>query len=477
MSVTVSIPTPLRPFTAGRDSVELSGDTVGQVIDGLLAAHTGLKRHLLQDDGRLRNFVSLYLNETDIRHLASTATPVHPGDVLTIVPSIAGGSPAAAPATSSLSHAEMLRYSRHLLLPEVGVSGQRKLKAARVLAIGAGGLGSPLSLYLAAAGVGTIGIVDFDVVDLTNLQRQIVHGTSTLGQPKLDSAEARLTDLNPNVRIERHETRLTAENALDIIREYDIIVDGTDNFPTRYLVNDACVLLGKPNVYGSIFRFEGQASLFYAAEGPCYRCIYSEPPPPGLVPSCAEGGVLGVLPGIIGSIQALETIKWIIGAGDSLLGRLLLFDALKLRFRELKLRKDPGCPICGDDPSIHELIDYEAFCGIGAEPSYAGPEITAGELQREMDEKGSDLVLVDVREPHEWEIAHIGGARLIPLGQLPERLGELDGHSEIVTHCHHGVRSMRALEILKGAGFGKVRSLAGGIDAWAERVEPGMPRY
>jgi adenylyltransferase/sulfurtransferase len=477
MSVTVSIPTPLRPFTAGRDSVELAGDTVGQVIDGLLAAHTGLKRHLVQDDGRLRTFVSLYLNDTDIRHLASTATPVHPGDVLTIVPSIAGGSPAAAPATSSLSHAEMLRYSRHLLLPEVGVSGQRKLKAARVLAVGAGGLGSPLSLYLAAAGVGTIGMVDFDVVDLTNLQRQIVHGTSTLGQPKLDSAEARLTDLNPNVRIERHETRLTAENALEIIREYDIVVDGTDNFPTRYLVNDACVLLGKPNVYGSIFRFEGQASLFYAAEGPCYRCIYSEPPPPGLVPSCAEGGVLGVLPGIIGSIQALETIKWIIGAGDSLLGRLLLFDALKLRFRELKLRKDPGCPICGDDPSIHELIDYEAFCGIGAEPSYAGPEITAEELQREMDEKGSDLVLIDVREPHEWEIAHIGGARLIPLGQLPERLGELDGHSEIVTHCHHGVRSMRALEILKGAGFGKVRSLAGGIDAWAERVEPGMPRY
>jgi adenylyltransferase/sulfurtransferase len=477
MTVTVSIPTPLRPFTAGNDSIELAGDTVGQVLDGLIATHSGLKHHLLQDDGRLRHFVSLYLNETDIRHLASTATPVRPGDVLTIVPSIAGGSPAAAEAKATLSHAEMLRYSRHLLLPEVGVTGQRKLKAARVLTVGAGGLGSPLSLYLSAAGVGTIGIVDFDVVDLTNLQRQIVHGTSTLGRSKLASAEERLTDLNPNVRIERHETRLTSENALEIIREYDIVVDGTDNFPTRYLVNDACVLLGKPNVYGSIFRFEGQASLFHAQRGPCYRCLYSEPPPPGLVPSCAEGGVLGVLPGIIGSIQALETIKWIIGAGSSLLGRLLLFDALKLRFRELELRKDPACPLCGTNPTIRELIDYEAFCGIGAEPEYAGPEITAEELRHEIDEKGSDLVLVDVREPHEWEIAHIEGARLIPLNQLPERLSELDGHAEIVTHCHHGARSMKALEILKGAGFGKVRSLAGGIDAWAERVEPGLPRY
>jgi sulfur-carrier protein adenylyltransferase/sulfurtransferase len=476
MSVTVSIPTPLRPFTGGRDTLELAGETVGQVLEQLLATHTGLKRHLMQDDGRLRNFVSMYLNETDIRHLASTATPVRPGDVLTIVPSIAGGAPAAAEA-KALSHAETLRYSRHLLLPEVGVTGQRKLKAARVLTIGAGGLGSPVSLYLAAAGVGTIGIVDFDLVDLTNLQRQIVHGTSTLGRPKLDSAEERLTDLNPNVRIERHETRLTSENALEIIGEYEIVVDGTDNFPTRYLVNDACVLLGKPNVYGSIFRFEGQASLFYAEKGPCYRCLYSEPPPPGLVPSCAEGGVLGVLPGIIGSIQALETIKWIIGAGTSLLGRLILFDALKLRFRELELRKDPACPICGTNPIIHELIDYEAFCGIGAEPAYAGPEISAEELRRELHTKGQNLVLVDVREPHEWEIAHIEGATLIPLSQLPERLSELDGHAEIVTQCHHGARSMKALEILKGAGFGKVRSLAGGIDAWAERVEPGMARY
>ena len=476
MSVTVSIPTPLRGFTGGQDTVVLQGNTVGQVLEGLLSAHAGLKRHLVQDDGRLRNFVNLYLNETDIRHLASTETPVRAGDVLTIVPSIAGGAPTVK-AEPSLSHAEVLRYSRHLLLPEVGMAGQRKLKAARVLTIGAGGLGSPLSLYLAAAGVGTIGIVDFDVVDLPNLQRQILHGTSTLGRPKLESAEARLSDVNPNVRIEKYETRLTSENALEILGGYDIVVDGSDNFPTRYLVNDACVLLGKPNVYGSIFRFEGQASVFYAREGPCYRCLYSEPPPPGLVPSCAEGGVLGVLPGIIGSIQALETIKWIIGAGDSLVGRLLLFDALKLRFRELQLRKDPACPICGQNPTIRELIDYEAFCGIGAEPSYAGPEITAEELRREMEEKGSNLVLIDVREPHEWDIAHIEGARLIPLGQLPERLGELDGHAEIVTHCHHGVRSMKALQLLKGAGFNRVRSLAGGIDAWADRIEVGMPRY
>jgi sulfur-carrier protein adenylyltransferase/sulfurtransferase len=477
MSVTVSIPTPLRSFTGGHDAVAVPGGTVGEVLDGLLAAHTGLRRHLVQDDGRLRTFVNLYLNDTDIRQLESTATPVSAGDVLTIVPSIAGGCPATDTELPKLSHAEVLRYSRHLLLPEVGLEGQRRLKAARVLTIGAGGLGSPLSLYLAAAGVGTIGIVDFDAVDLTNLQRQVVHGTSSLGRPKLESARERLLDLNPNVNVVGHEARLSSENALDILQDYDIVVDGTDNFPTRYLVNDACVLLGKPNVYGSIFRFEGQASVFYAREGPCYRCLYSEPPPPGLVPSCAEGGVLGVLPGIIGCIQALETIKWILGAGDTLVGRLVLFDALKLRFRELKLRKDPNCPVCGEHPTIHELIDYQAFCGIGAEPEYAGPEISVEELRDERAARGNELVLVDVREPHEWEIAHIDGARLIPLSQLPDRLNELDGHAEIVTHCHHGARSMKALEILRGAGFGKVRSLAGGIDAWAERVERGMARY
>jgi adenylyltransferase/sulfurtransferase len=478
MSVTVHIPTPLRGFTDGQDAVPVEGVTVRDALDALVGRHAGLRRHLLHENGSLRHFVNLYLNETDVRYLANgETTPVQDGDALTIVPSIAGGSPGTvALEPPTLSHQEILRYSRHLLLPEVGIEGQKKLKAARVLVVGAGGLGSPLSLYLAAAGVGTIGLVDFDAVDLTNLQRQIVHGTSTVGQPKLASAEARLRDLNPHLRVEGFETRLTSENALEILREFDIVVDGTDNFPTRYLVNDACVLLGKPNVYGSIFRFEGQASVFHAERGPCYRCLYSEPPPPGLVPSCAEGGVLGVLPGIIGSIQALETIKLILGVGDSLIGRLVLFDALRLRFRELKLRKDPDCPICGPQRRIHELIDYAAFCGIGAEAAPTGPEVTVAQLRQELD-AGRPLVILDVREPHEWEIVHLEGARLIPLGQLPQRLSELDGHADIITHCHRGTRSLRALEILRGAGFGRVRSLAGGIDAWAAQVDPMMARY
>ena len=377
-----------------------------------------------------------------------------------------------------LSHEEILRYSRHLILPDVGVAGQRKLKAARVLLVGAGGLGSPAALYLAAAGVGTLGLVDFDVVDRTNLQRQVLHGTSKVGTPKLASARERIHDLNPNVRVETFETRLTSANALDILRSFDIVADGSDNFPTRYLVNDACVLLGKPNVYGSIFRFEGQASVFFAKQGPCYRCLYAEPPPPDLVPSCAEGGVLGVLPGIIGSIQAMETIKLILGVGEPLIGRLLLFDALKLQFRELKLAKDPDCPVCGAHPTVTSLIDYEAFCGVMAAPASdgKGAEIAAADL-REQRERNPRLIVLDVREPHEWAIAHIDGARLIPLSELPERLGELDGHAEIVTHCHHGTRSMKALEILRAAGFANVRSLKGGIDAWSVQVDPSVPRY
>jgi len=375
-----------------------------------------------------------------------------------------------------LSHEEILRYSRHLILPDVGVAGQRKLKAARVLLVGAGGLGSPAALYLAAAGVGTLGLVDFDVVDRTNLQRQVLHGTSKVGTPKLASARERIQDLNPNVRVETFETRLTSANALDILRSFDIIADGSDNFPTRYLVNDACVLLGKPNVYGSIFRFEGQASVFFAKQGPCYRCLYAEPPPPDLVPSCAEGGVLGVLPGIIGSIQAMETIKLILGVGEPLIGRLLLFDALKLQFRELKLEKDPDCPVCGAHPTVTALIDYEAFCGVTAAPASDGAEIAAPDLG-ELRKRNPRLIVLDVREPHEWAIAHIDGARLIPLSELPERLGELDGHAEIVTHCHHGIRSMKALEILKAAGFAKVRSLKGGIDAWSVQLDPSVPRY
>ena len=379
-------------------------------------------------------------------------------------------------ALPALSHDEVLRYSRHLLLPEVGVEGQRRLKAARVLCVGAGGLGSPAILYLAAAGVGTIGLVDFDVVDLTNLQRQIVHATADVGRRKTTSAKARVVALNPGVRVEAHDLRLTSENALDLVARYDIVLDGSDNFPTRYLVNDACAVSGRPYVYGSIFRFEGQASVFDASSGPCYRCLHPEPPPPGLVPSCAEGGVLGVLPGIIGSIQALETIKLIVGAGTSLVGRLLLFDALRLGFRELELRKDPDCPVCGTHPTVRELIDYEAFCGVGSEPQLSGSEVAATSLKDAIGAAGAPE-LVDVREVGEWEIARIPGARLIPLGELPGRLAELDPRRPIVTYCHRGVRSMRALEILRAAGFQDVRSLAGGIDAWARDVEPGMARY
>ncbi len=475
MAVKVLIPTPLRPYVGGRDALELEGGSVGELLEQLADEHAALKPHLFAENGRLRSFVNVYVNDRDIRRLAQQETEVRPGDTVSIVPSIAGGT-AVAEELPKLSHEEILRYSRHLILPDVGVEGQRKLKAARVLLVGAGGLGSPAALYLAAAGVGTIGLVDFDVVDKTNLQRQILHGTSTVGTPKLDSARARIQDLNPNVRVETFETRLTSENALAIIRDFDIVADGTDNFPTRYLVNDACVLLGKPNVYGSIFRFEGQASVFYAKAGPCYRCLYAEPPPPGLVPSCAEGGVLGVLPGIIGSIQAMETIKLIVGAGEPLIGRLLLFDALRLEFRELKLEKDPDCPVCGRHPTVTELIDYEAFCGIAAEPAYDGAEVTADELKGELN-AGKPIVIVDVREPHEYEIARIDGAVLMPLGELPARLHELDDHADIVTHCHHGARSLKALEILKAAGFAKVRSLRGGIDAWAVNVDPALPRY
>ena len=382
--------------------------------------------------------------------------------------------------TTQLSHEEIRRYSRHLIMPEVGIEGQRKLKEASVLCVGAGGLGSPLALYLAAAGVGHIGLVEFDVVDESNLQRQIIHGTSVLGKSKLESAKQRMLDLNPFIEITGYEEPLTSENALDIIPHYDIVADGTDNFQTRYLTNDACVLLGKPNVYGSIFRFEGQASVFYAKEGPCYRCLFPEPPPPGLVPSCAEGGVLGVLPGVIGVIQGVETLKLLLGVGESLIGRLLLFDALAMSFRELKLRKDPGCPLCGERRTITALIDYEEFCGIPAgeraEAAAGDREITARELA-ELRAAGSEVLLVDVREPHEYEIAHIPGSILIPLHGLPERLSELDSAREIVLHCHTGQRSMRALEFLQRAGFRRLKNLRGGIDAWSRDVDASVPRY
>lgn len=379
---------------------------------------------------------------------------------------------------ASLSNEEILRYSRHLIMPEVGMEGQLKLKQAKVLCIGAGGLGSPLSLYLAAAGVGTLGMVDFDIVDFTNLQRQVIHGTSDVGRKKLDSAAETLHEINPNVEIRKFETRLSSANALELFREFDVIADGTDNFPTRYLVNDACVLTGKPNVYGSIFRFEGQASVFATKEGPCYRCLYPEPPPPGLVPSCAEGGVLGILPGLVGIIQATETIKLILGSGEPLIGRLLLVDALGMRFRELKLRKNPDCPACGAHPTITELIDYNQFCGIRGEEAAAPTttrDMTVEELKQRLD-KGDDIFVLDVREPHEYQICNIGGY-LIPLNDLPKRVAELDTSREIVVHCKMGGRSAKAVDFLRQSGFSRVHNLAGGIAAWAERVDPKVPKY
>ena len=379
---------------------------------------------------------------------------------------------------AALSNDEILRYSRHLIMPEVGMEGQLKLKQARVLCIGAGGLGSPLAMYLAAAGVGTLGIVDFDVVDFTNLQRQIIHGTQDVGRKKLDSAADTLSEINPNIEVRKFDTRLSSANALELFREFDIIADGTDNFPTRYLVNDACVLTGKPNVYGSIFRFEGQASVFATKEGPCYRCLYPEPPPPGLVPSCAEGGVLGILPGLVGIIQATETIKLILGSGESLIGRLLLVDALAMRFRELKLRKNPECPACGAHPTVTELIDYNQFCGIRGEESPAQTtmaDMTVEELKQRLD-RGDDLLVLDVREPHEYQICNIGG-HLIPLNDLPKRVSELDSSREIVVHCKMGGRSAKAADFLRQSGFTKVHNLAGGINAWAERIDPKVPKY
>jgi len=378
---------------------------------------------------------------------------------------------------ADLTREEVLRYSRHLILPEVGMEGQVKLKRARVLCVGAGGLGSPLALYLAAAGVGTLGIVDFDVVDASNLQRQIIHSTADVGRKKLDSAAESITAINPNVVVRKFETRLTSANALEIIRDFDVVADGTDNFPTRYLVNDACVITGKPNVYGSIFRFEGQASVFATQEGPCYRCLYPEPPPPGAVPSCAEGGVLGILPGLVGVIQATETIKLILGLGPTLAGRLLMINALAMRFRELKLRKNPDCPVCGANPSVTELIDYNQFCGIRGEEGMASTmaDMTPEELKRRLD-AGDNLFVLDVREPHEYQIANIGG-HLIPLNDLPKRVGELDANREIVVHCKMGGRSAKAVDFLRQSGFAKVHNLAGGINAWAEKVDPKVPKY
>jgi sulfur-carrier protein adenylyltransferase/sulfurtransferase len=483
MATKILIPTPLRPFTDKKDAVEAEGKTVGELLTDLTTKHSGLKAHLYNDQGKLRSFVNIYVNDEDIRYLQKEQTPLKAGDTVSIIPSVAGGEPTAeAPATlPELTKDEFNRYSRHLILPEVGVEGQRKLKAAKVLCIGAGGLGSPVAMYLAAAGVGTLGIVDFDVVDFSNLQRQILHSTNDVGKSKLQSAKEKLIAMNPHVNVVTHDAALSSENALELFAPYDIIVDGTDNFPTRYLVNDACVLLGKPNAYGSIFRFEGQASVFATKEGPCYRCLYPEPPPPGLVPSCAEGGVLGVLPGVVGCIQATETLKLILGAGEPLIGRFLIFDALRMKFRELKLKKDPDCPVCGTHPTVTKLIDYEQFCGVQsatqeAPMSGTATEISAVDFKKRLD-RGDKLTIVDVREPHEYQINRIAGSTLIPLGDIPKRYVELDPSDEIVVHCKIGGRSAKAAEFLRSKGYSKVLNLTGGILDWIDKVDPSQPKY
>ena len=483
MAVKVLIPTPLRPHAGGQAEAEFLATTVAEALGHLTDEFVDLKKHLFTGDGKLRSFVNVYVNGEDIRYLDKENTATKDGDTINIIPSIAGGS--STPTTTnakqneSLSNEEILRYSRHLIMPEVGMDGQLKLKKAKVLLIGTGGLGAPLGLYLAAAGVGKLGLVDFDTVDFTNLQRQVTFGTSDVGKPKSEAARARLSNLNPDIEVQAFETKLTSDNALELFKDFDIIVDGTDNFPTRYLVNDACILLGKPNVYGSIFRFEGQVTVFGMPDGPCYRCLYPEPPPPGLVPSCAEGGVLGVLPGIVGSIQAMETIKLIIGNGRNLTGRLLLFDALEMGFREFKLRKNPDCPMCGKNRKIHKLIDYYEFCGVRGEeapvPDLIVPEITPRELKARQD-RGDDLYILDVREPHEFQICNLRG-HLIPLGELPRRVHELDSSQEIIAHCRSGKRSAEAVDFLRKAGFRKILNLKGGILAWSDEVDPSVPKY
>jgi sulfur-carrier protein adenylyltransferase/sulfurtransferase len=495
-TVTVEIPTALRGFAGNRDAVQLEGETVGDLLEKLGAAYPQLKKHLFNEQGALRNFVNVYVNDDDIKHLDHERTKVSAKDVVSIIPSVAGGAPAPGPAAGgvgtggataaragngALTQEQVQRYSRHLIMPEVAMEGQQKLRHARVLVVGAGGLGSPVLSYLAAAGVGTLGIVDFDTVDLTNLQRQIIYTTADVGRHKLEAAADRIRAMNPDVEVKVHETRLDSENALEILGGYDLVVDGTDNYPTRYLVNDACVMLGIPNVYGSIFRFDGQASVFCTKDGPCYRCVYPEPPPPGLVPSCAEGGVLGVLPGIIGTIQATEAVKLILGKGSSLAGRLLVLDAMKMRFREMKLHKDPSCPVCGERPAITHLIDYEQFCGIRGEEMEAKDlgsewEITPRALDQRL-RGGEDIVVLDVRNPEETQISRLEGSILIPLGELPQRVAELNTADQIVVHCRMGARSAKAVEFLRSVGFRKVKNLVGGINAWADEVDGTMAKY
>ena len=476
----ILIPTPLRLYAGNRTSVDVKGGTVGEALNDLVSLHPSLKQHLYDEKGALRSFVNIYRNDDDIRYLERERTELSDGDELSIVPSIAGGVDVL---EEALSIEEVRRYSRHLTLPEFGMEGQKKLKASSVLLVGAGGLGSPLALYLAAAGVGRIGIVDFDVVDETNLQRQVLHGTKDIGRRKLDSARDRIQDINPHVQVETYEAALTSANALAILKNYDVVADGTDNFPTRYLVNDACVLLGIPNIYASIFRFEGQVSVFGMPDGPCYRCVYEQPPPPGLVPSCAEGGVLGVLPGMVGTLQATEVIKVLAGIGEPLIGRLLMIDALDMKFRTLKIRKNPDCPICGENPTQTELIDYEAFCGIPGRNGHKEedeamiPEITVHEFKTRL-ERGDKMFVLDVRQPHESEICSLGGT-IIPVGELAQRLEEIAEHrdEDIVVYCRSGARSGRAVEMMIHSGFPKAVNLKGGVLAWSDEIDPSMPKY
>ena len=470
MASKLRIPSPLRRFTNGESSIDVNGGNVEQILEELFSAHPDIKGHLVEDDGSLRNFVNIFIEGEDIRQGGSMNAKVPDGSDVRIIPSIAGGS-------TNLSPEEFIRYSRHLSLPEVGIEGQKKIKSAKVLVVGAGGLGNPVSLYLAAAGVGTIGMVDFDVVDESNLQRQVLFGMEQIGKSKLQSAEERLKNLNPYTKINLHEVALSSENALDIIKNYDIVVDGTDNFPTRYLVNDACVILGKPNVYGSIYRFDGQVSVFNYDSGPCYRCLYPSPPPPNLVPSCAEGGVLGVLPGIIGTMQANETLKLILDIGEPMVNRFLLFDALAFEFSELKIQKNDACVVCSDNPSVTKLIDYKQFCGVDSvthKIDYEEMEVT--ELDKLL-KNGSSPTIIDVREEFELEISKIDSAIHIPMNQVPKRLEELNPDNEYVVMCRTGVRSSQICEFLTNQNFRSIANLTGGINEWAKKIDSSLPIY
>ena len=479
--IKVLIPYALRAFTDRNAEVDVEGGTAGEAIHALAGAYPAIKPHLFDDDGKLRDFINVFVGGENVSKRQGLDTPVPADGELMIIPAIAGGSGADAdgkPSGADLTHEEIARYSRHLLLPEIGVEGQKRLKNAKVLIIGTGGLGAPLALYLAAAGVGTIGLVDFDVVDASNLQRQIIHSTRDVDRPKVASARDRIMGINPLINVVMHNTMLTSQNALDIIAGYDLVADGTDNFQTRYLVNDACVFLGKPNVYGSVFQFEGQASVFGAPGGPCYRCLYPSPPPPGLVPSCAEGGVMGVLPGIIGTIQAAEAIKLIVGGAKPLVGRLLHFDAWRMSFRELRLDREPNCPVCGENPSIRELIDYEQFCGLKkANEEEPIDTITAIELKARLD-AGERIQFIDIREPHERAIVKFPGAIVMPLGQIVRRVDELDPSAAAVFLCKIGQRSILGIRSLREAGYkGKMLNLQDGLNAWARDVDRSMPVY